>query len=78
MEIVQDNTTLAPYPRKEKVTERLWKNLFGQGILACGSTGLAGIHGDTIIYGPPFIINEEQILFMADVLAKAVDNVLET
>jgi adenosylmethionine-8-amino-7-oxononanoate aminotransferase len=77
VEIVADKATLRPYPRKEKITERLWKNLFDQGVLAYSSTGLAGTDGDAIIYGPPFIITEAQIEFIADALAKAVDSVLD-
>jgi adenosylmethionine-8-amino-7-oxononanoate aminotransferase len=76
IEIVENKTTLKPYPRTEKVTERLWENLFEQGVLAYKSTGLAGTHGDAILYGPPFIISEEQIQFITDALAKAVDSVL--
>ena len=76
IEFVKHKPGLTPYPRSEKVTERLWKNLFDQGVLAYSATGLAGTDGDAVIYGPPFVISEEQIGFIVDALVTSVETVL--
>jgi adenosylmethionine-8-amino-7-oxononanoate aminotransferase len=76
VEFVKDRVTLSPFPREEKVTERLWDALFHDGIVVYKSTGFAGRDGDAIMLGPPFIITEELIERVVDGLAKGVGTVL--
>ncbi|MBU4567228.1 MAG: aspartate aminotransferase family protein [Desulfarculus sp.] len=76
VEFVADKKTLAPFPRSEKVTERLWSHLFDEGIIVYKAVGLAGTHGDALVVSPPFIIEEEQILRVAQAIKKAVVEVL--
>jgi adenosylmethionine-8-amino-7-oxononanoate aminotransferase len=68
--------TLSPFPREEKVAERLWDALFQEGIIAYKSTGFVGRDGDAIMVGPPFIIDESLIEHVIDGLAKGVGSVL--
>ncbi|MCF8049537.1 MAG: aspartate aminotransferase family protein, partial [Desulfarculaceae bacterium] len=56
VELVADKTTLRPFARAEKVTERLWQHLFERGIIVYKSVGLAGLDGDALVVSPPFII----------------------
>ncbi len=76
IEFVRDKTTLEPYPRKEKIAERIWKNLFDRKVLAYSASGFAGSNGDAIIYGPPFTMSGEQIDFIVAALEQAVEEVL--
>ena len=43
VEFVQNKNTLQPFPRSEKVAERLWEALFDRGIITYKSTGMAGL-----------------------------------
>ncbi len=60
IEIVRDKKTLAPYPRKEKLTERLAERLMDMGVLVYKCTGFANGDGDAIMLGPPFNISESR------------------
>lgn len=78
VEFVQDKTTSAPFPRSERVAERLWDALFHRGVLLYPATGLAGTDGDAMVVGPPFILAESEMDRLADVLAQAVDDVFDS
>lgn len=75
VEFVRDKTSLEPFSRKEKITERIWKSLFDRKVLAYSATGFAGGDGDAIIYGPPYTISGDQIDFIVDALTQALDEV---
>lgn len=72
VEFVKDKKTLEPFPRKEKFVERLWQNLFKAGLILYSSTGLAGIDGDALVVGPPFVIEEEQFDFIVQTMIKGL------
>jgi len=78
IEFVRDKTTLEPFPRKEKITERIWQALFERKVLAYSATGFVGKDGDAILYGPPFTISGDQIDFIVDALEQAVVAVFES
>jgi len=65
VELVKDKKTLEPFPRSEKVAEKLWDALFDRGVITYKSTGLAGVDGDALIVAPPFVITEEEIELVA-------------
>ena len=45
----------------------------GRGVLVYSGTGNAdGVDGDTILLGPPFIVTDDELVRIADVLAEAV------
>jgi len=67
---------LKPFPRRDKVAERLWKTLFQKGVLIYNSTGLAGIDGDALLIGPPFIIEENDMDAVVDAVDQAMADVL--
>jgi adenosylmethionine-8-amino-7-oxononanoate aminotransferase len=73
IEIVKDKKTLKPFPRQDKVAERLWEALFQKGIITYKSTGLAGIDGDALMVAPPFIIEDEEM----DLVVESIGQVLE-
>jgi len=76
IELVEDKKTLAPFPRNERVTERIWQALFDSGIVVYRSTGLAGIDGDAIILAPPFVMDEADFPRVADAVRAAIQATL--
>jgi hypothetical protein len=76
VEFVRDRQSLAPFPRSEKVTEKLWQALFDQGVILYKSVAMAGIDGDGLIVAPPFIISEGEIDQVVQALRGAMRTVL--
>jgi adenosylmethionine-8-amino-7-oxononanoate aminotransferase len=76
IEFVADKETLEPFPRSRKVTERLWEQLFSDGIVVYRSVALAGADGDGLVVAPPFTISEEEMDAVASALNHAVTAVL--
>lgn len=76
IEYVKDKASRTPFPRRERLTERLWQRLFEEGILLYKATGLAGTDGDALLFGPPYVITEEEIQRVVDALGTALDKVL--
>jgi adenosylmethionine-8-amino-7-oxononanoate aminotransferase len=76
VELVKDKKTLKPFPRRDKVAERLWATIFQKGVLIYNSTGLAGLDGDALLIGPPFIIEENEMDAVVDAIDQAMADVL--
>jgi adenosylmethionine-8-amino-7-oxononanoate aminotransferase len=74
VELVADRETRAPFPRADRVTERVLRAARDDGLLLYSGTGLAdGTNGDAILLGPPFVITEPELERLVDVLAAAID-----
>jgi hypothetical protein len=76
IEFVRDKQGLAPFPRSDKVTEKLWQALFDQGVILYKSVAMAGTDGDGLIVAPPFVITEDEIDQVVKKLRGAVRSVL--
>jgi len=76
IELVADRETHAPFPRAARVTERLVAAAQARGVLVYSGTGVAdGVDGDTILLGPPFVITDDELRRIVDVLGEAVEQV---
>ncbi len=73
VELVADRATRQPYPRAERVTERLVAAARDLGLLVYSSTGCAdGVNGDLILLGPPLTVTDAEIEEITDLTASAV------
>ena len=74
VELVADRETRHPFPRTDRVTERVLAGARERGLLVYSGTGLAdGTNGDAILLGPPMVITDEELAAVADRLAETVD-----
>jgi len=73
VELVADRTSKQPFPRAQGVAERVVGAAMERGLLLYSSTGCAdGTDGDLIMFGPPFVITEEQIEEAVAITAEVV------
>jgi adenosylmethionine-8-amino-7-oxononanoate aminotransferase len=76
VELVADLASRRPFARSMRVTEEVVAAARADGVLIYSATGNAdGTSGDTILLGPPFVIEEDELIRLADVLARAIDGV---
>jgi len=76
LELVADRETRAPFPRAEKVAERLVREARAGGLLVYPGTGMAdGTNGDAIVLGPPFVVTDAELQAIVERLAGALDAV---
>jgi len=76
IELVQDKNSLRPFPRAEKITERLWDALFDHGVIVYKATGLAGVDGDALMLSPPYIITEADLEQVINQMQQTIQEVL--
>jgi adenosylmethionine-8-amino-7-oxononanoate aminotransferase len=73
VELVADRETREPLPRAARVTERIVAAAQERGVLLYSGTGVAdGVDGDTILLGPPFVVTDDELTRIADVVAECV------
>ncbi len=74
VEFVADRATRRAYPRAARIAEGVLTAARERGVLVYMGTGNAdGVDGDTILLGPPFVITDDEIQRVAEVIAEAVD-----
>ena len=73
IELVADRESKAPFPRAARITEAVLRNARAAGVLVYPGTGLAdGTDGDSILLGPPFVVTDDELVRVADVVATVV------
>jgi adenosylmethionine-8-amino-7-oxononanoate aminotransferase len=77
VELVADRDSRTPFPRADRVTERVVAACAEHGLLVYSSTGCAdGKDGDLLIFGPPLVITAAEVDELVDRCATAVRSVL--
>lgn len=77
LELVAHRDTALPFPRGDRVVERIVSAGKERGVLLYPSTGCAtGTDGDLILLGPPLVITEDQTEELAALTASAIRDVL--
>ncbi|HEX5950765.1 MAG TPA: aminotransferase class III-fold pyridoxal phosphate-dependent enzyme, partial [Actinomycetota bacterium] len=73
IEPVADRGSKAPFPRSEKVTERIVAAARERGLLLYSSTGhVDGSDGDLVMFGAPFVLSDEERIFAVRVTREAI------
>jgi adenosylmethionine-8-amino-7-oxononanoate aminotransferase len=79
VELVADRETREPFPRAERLTERILRAGREAGVLLYSGTGLAdGTNGDAIVLGPPFVVSDDELEAIAERLTAAVEQATAT
>jgi adenosylmethionine-8-amino-7-oxononanoate aminotransferase len=76
VELVQDKEELKPYPRSERVVERLFEHLFAAGVITYQCSGFANGDGDAVMIGPPYIITESELDYVIQSLQAGIEALL--
>ena len=73
VEIVADKASRRPFPRALKKAEALAARAFANGLVVYPSSGCAdGQNGDLVMLAPPFVVVDEQIDEMAEILDRSL------
>ena len=73
VELVRDRDSKEPFPRQDRMTERVLEAARDRGLLLYHSTGCAdGINGDLLMLGPPFTITDEERGLLVERTAEAI------
>jgi adenosylmethionine-8-amino-7-oxononanoate aminotransferase len=76
VELVRDTETKDPFPRGDRVTERVVGAAKDAGLLLYSSTGhVDGTNGDLVMLGPPFCLTDEDAAMLVELSAAAIRSV---
>lgn len=76
IEIVSDRATKAPFDPAFKLAAKLKKQAFARGLICYPMSGtIDGRNGDHILLAPPFIISDDEMEQLVEMLAAAMDDV---
>jgi adenosylmethionine-8-amino-7-oxononanoate aminotransferase len=76
VELVADRQGKAPFPRADRVTERVVAAGREEGLLLYSSTGhVDGVDGDLVMLGPPFVISDAECDLVVERTAAAIERV---
>ncbi|HKY95559.1 MAG TPA: aspartate aminotransferase family protein [Kiloniellales bacterium] len=74
LELVADRASKEPFDPAQKLHLRVKREAFERGLLCYPSGGTVdGSKGDHVLLAPPYIVNEEQIGIIVQVIGEAVD-----
>jgi adenosylmethionine-8-amino-7-oxononanoate aminotransferase len=73
VELVEDRATKRPFPRGTRATEQVVAAARERGLLLYSSTGCAdGRDGDLVMFGPPFVIQDDELDECVETTAAAI------
>ncbi len=77
VELVADRETRLPIPRTARVTEAVMAAARDRGVLLYSATGNAnGTDGDQLLLGPPFVVTDDELVRIVDVLSTSIEQIL--
>jgi len=73
VELVQDKETRKPFPRRLAVAETVVGEAASRGLLLVpGYGGVDGVDGDTVMLSPPFVLTEDDIDEIVEILRDSI------
>jgi adenosylmethionine-8-amino-7-oxononanoate aminotransferase len=76
IEFVQDKNEKTPFPRELGYTEKFLSSAMKKGLVLWPNVGHAdGINGDMVLLAPPFIIEEEEVSLISQILRETLDGI---
>jgi adenosylmethionine-8-amino-7-oxononanoate aminotransferase len=76
IDLVQDRISKKPFPRSERLAERVLERSMELGLLLYPSTGTVdGTDGDYLLIGPPLTILDDEADLIVDRLTAALEGV---
>lgn len=76
IEFVKDKKTKEPFPPKMKLNLLIANKAFEKGLITYpGGGGADGLKGDHILLAPPFIISEQEINQIVNILAQTISEI---
>ena len=76
MEFVSNRIDKLPFPSGAGITSRIVEKAFQKGLLVYPAAGAVDGVGDAIIVAPPFVITEEEIDLLVQILDESVREVM--
>ncbi|HEY7399525.1 MAG TPA: aminotransferase class III-fold pyridoxal phosphate-dependent enzyme [Actinomycetota bacterium] len=77
IELVRDRESREPFPRADRVTERVLAAARAAGLLLYSSTGHAESgNGDLVMLGPPFVLSDDEMGLLVERTAAAIASVV--
>ncbi len=79
LELVEDRATKKPFDASRKINARLKKEALTAGLMCYPTGGTAdGIHGDHVLFAPPFIVEETHLDELVEKFSVALNATLGT
>ncbi len=73
IEFVANKETKTPFPRSEKISEKIISHALNYGITLWPNVGhVDGVNGDLILVGPPLIITEDEVNDLVEKLRQCI------
>ena len=77
VELVADRTSRRPFPRQARLIETVMAHARDAGLLLYHGTGNAdGTNGDTVLLGPPFVVTDQELATIAEILGDAAEKAI--
>ncbi len=78
LELVADREDRRPFPRAARIAEAVVAAARERGVLVYSGIGNAnGTDGDTILLGPPFVVTDEELARIVEVVAASIETVAQ-
>ncbi len=78
VEFVRDKATKTPFDPRLKLNARVGARCLENGLIVYpGGGGADGVHGDHVLLAPPFVINEDQIRDLVEILKASISQVMQ-